>query len=114
MTTTLRTSLAEGKSAPERERWLALAVVCLSVLVIVLDNTILNVALPSIERTLHATSSQLQWTVDAYTLVFASLLLTAGTLGDRYGRRGTLMTGLLILGVGSALAAFAGSAAQLI
>ncbi len=90
-----------------REQWFALAVVCLAVVVIVLDNSIMNVALPSIERDLHADSSQLQWTVDAYSLVFASLLLTAGTLGDRYGRRGTLMTGLAVFGGGSALAAFA-------
>jgi MFS family permease len=71
------------------------------------SNTILNVALPSIERSLHASASQLQWTVDAYTLTFASLLLVAGNLGDRYGRRGALLTGLVIFGVGSALAAFA-------
>ncbi len=103
----------EPEAAP-REHWIALTVVCLSVLVIVLDNTILNVALPSIERSLHASSSQLQWTVDAYTLVFASLLLTAGTLGDRHGRRGTLMTGLAIFGIGSGLAAFAPSAPWLI
>jgi EmrB/QacA subfamily drug resistance transporter len=86
---------------------LALAVVCISVTVIVLDNTIMNVALPSIADSLHANSSQLQWVVDAYTLVFASLLLSAGTVGDRYGRRGTLMIGLAIFGIGSLLAAFA-------
>ncbi len=83
-------------------------------LVIVLDNTILNVALPSIVRDLGATTSQLQWTVDAYTLVFAGLLLTAGTLGDRYGRRGTLMVGMAIFGTGSAAAAFSGSPSVLI
>jgi EmrB/QacA subfamily drug resistance transporter len=93
-------------AAPDPNRWLALTVVCLSVVVIVLDNSIMNVALPSIERTLQASASQLQWTVDAYTLVFAALLLTAGTIGDRFGRRGTLMAGLAIFGAGSALAAF--------
>jgi len=87
-------------------KWVALAVVCVSVTVIVLDNTIMNVALPSIADSLNANSSQLQWIVDAYTLVFASLLLSAGTIGDRYGRRGTLMSGLTIFGVGSVLAAF--------
>jgi EmrB/QacA subfamily drug resistance transporter len=87
-------------------KWFALAVVCVSVTVIVLDNTIMNVALPSIADSLNANSSQLQWIVDAYTLVFASLLLSAGTIGDRYGRRGTLMSGLAIFGVGSVLAAF--------
>jgi EmrB/QacA subfamily drug resistance transporter len=95
-------------------RWRALAVICLCVVVIILDNTILNVALPSIERSLHATTSELQWTVDAYTLTFASLLLVAGNLGDRYGRRGALLTGLVIFGVGSALAAFAPSPTWLI
>ncbi len=97
-----------------RGRWLALTVVCVSVTVIVLDNTIMNVALPSIERSLHASTTQLQWTVDAYTLVFASLLLTAGTIGDKYGRRGTLMAGLAIFGTGSVLASFAGSPEWLI
>jgi EmrB/QacA subfamily drug resistance transporter len=90
-------------------KWLALAVVCVSVTVIVLDNTIMNVALPSIADDLHANSSQLQWIVDAYTLVFASLLLSAGTIGDRFGRRGTLMAGLAIFGAGSVLAAFSTS-----
>jgi EmrB/QacA subfamily drug resistance transporter len=95
-------------------RWRALAVICLCVIVIILDNTILNVALPSIERSLHATASQLQWTVDAYTLTFASLLLVAGNLGDRSGRRGALLTGLAIFGIGSGFAAFAPSAGVLI
>src|SRR2546428_2391220 len=79
-----------------------------------LDNTILNVALPTLVRKLHASTSQLQWMVDAYTLLFAGLLLTMGTLGDRFGRRTTLAAGLAIFGVGSALSAFAGSAGTLI
>jgi EmrB/QacA subfamily drug resistance transporter len=103
-----------GAARPLPHRWRALFVVCISVVVIVLDNTILNVALPSIERGLHASTSELQWTVDAYTLTFASLLLVAGNLGDKYGRRGALLTGLIIFGVGSGLAAFAPSATWLI
>ncbi len=95
-------------------RWRTLAVICLCVIVIILDNTILNVALPSIERSLHASASELQWTVDAYTLTFASLLLVAGNLGDRYGRRGALLTGLVVFGAGSGFAAFATSAGTLI
>src|SRR5207302_1786181 len=91
-------------------RWWILGVLCLSLLVIVLDNTILNVALPTLVRKLGATTSQLQWMVDSYTLVFAGLLLTMGNLGDRYGRRTTLAAGLAIFGIGSALSAFAGSA----
>ena len=95
-------------------RWWTLVVLCLSLLVISLDNTILNVALPTLERDLHATSSQLQWIVDAYMLVFAGLLLTAGALGDRFGRRRALNFGLAIFGLGSALSAVAGSAGMLI
>jgi len=95
-------------------RWWILGVLCLSLLVIGLDNTILNVALPTLVRDLGASTSQLQWIVDAYTLVFAGLLLTAGSLSDRYGRRTALAVGLVIFGVGSLASAFAGSASTLI
>ena len=95
-------------------RWWILAVLCFSLLVIVLDNTVLNVAIPTIVRDLAATNSQLQWMIDAYTLVFAGLLLTAGSLGDRFGRRGALQFGLVVFGIGSLASAFAGSADQLI
>src|SRR5262249_22608250 len=105
--------LQTREQAPSARTWFALGVVCLSVLVIVLDNTIMNVAIPSIQESLHANSSQLQWTIDAYTLVFAALLLSAGTIGDRFGRRGTLMVGLAIFGTGSLLAAFSTSAWEL-
>ncbi|MCB0952111.1 MAG: MFS transporter, partial [Microthrixaceae bacterium] len=71
-----------------RRRWWTLLVLCLSLMVITLDNTILNVALPTLVKDLGATNSQLQWIVDGYTLVFAGLLLTAGTIGDRFGRKG--------------------------
>jgi EmrB/QacA subfamily drug resistance transporter len=97
-----------------RRRWLTLGVLCVSLLVIGLDNTILNVALPSLARSLDATESQLQWMVDSYTLVFAGLLLTAGSLGDRFGRRGALFLGLAIFGASSLWAASAGSATELI
>ena len=95
-------------------RWWILAVLCFSLLVIVLDNTILNVAIPTIVRDLDATNSQLQWMIDAYTLVFAGLLLTAGSLGDRFGRRGALQLGLVLFGLGSLASAFASTSAQLI
>src|SRR4051794_9631525 len=111
MTSTLTTRAQER--AYER-RWWILTVLCFSLLVIVLDNTILNVAIPTIVRDLDATNSQLQWMVDSYTLVFAGLLLTAGSLGDRFGRRGALQVGLVIFGIGSLLSALAGSADQLI
>jgi EmrB/QacA subfamily drug resistance transporter len=84
------------------------------VVVIGVDNTILNVALPSIVRSLDATGSQLQWMVDAYTIVFACLLLTAGSLGDRYGRRRMLLFGLAWFGAFSALASTASSPGMLI
>jgi EmrB/QacA subfamily drug resistance transporter len=87
---------------------------CLSLLIIGLDNTILNVALPTLVRELGATSSQLQWIIDAYALVFASLLLTAGSIGDRYGRRRVLGIGLIVFGIGSVLSAFATSPGSLI
>jgi EmrB/QacA subfamily drug resistance transporter len=93
---------------------LILGVLSLCVVVIGVDNTILNVALPSIVRALGASGSQLQWMVDAYTIVFACLLLTAGSLGDRYGRRRMLMFGLAWFGVFSALASFASSPGMLI
>jgi EmrB/QacA subfamily drug resistance transporter len=95
-------------------RWLVLGVMCLSLLLIVVDNTIVNVALPTLQRELDATTSELQWVVDSYILVFAGLLLTMGSLGDRFGRRGALAIGLSIIGVTSIASAFAGSAGHLI
>src|SRR3954470_12865872 len=103
-----------GTTAGSTRRWLALSVLCLSLFAIVLDNTIVNVALPTLVRDLDADITQLQWVVDAYTLVFAGLLLLAGTLGDRFGRRRTLLVGLAVFGAGSAAAAFAGSVDALI
>lgn len=97
-----------------RRRWGTLAVLCLSLVVIGLDNTILNVALPTLVRDLHASASDLQWMVDSYILVFAGLLLTAGSLGDRFGRKKALSTGLLVFVAGSVLSAFSGSAPLLI
>jgi MFS family permease len=97
-----------------RRRWLTLAVVCVSLMVISLDNTILNVALPTLGRQLHAGTSALQWIVDIYTLVFAGLLLTAGSLGDRFGRYKTLSIGLAVFGTGSVASALSGSTHVLI
>jgi len=89
-----------------QQRWWILAVLCLSLLIVTIGNTSLNVALPSLSRELHATNSQLQWMVAAYSLVFAGFLFTAGTLGDRYGRKGILQMGLILFGLTSAYAAF--------
>jgi EmrB/QacA subfamily drug resistance transporter len=95
-------------------RWWTLFVLSVSLLVISLDNTILNVALPTIERDLDASASDLQWIVDSYTLVFAGLLLTMGSLGDRFGRRLALVGGLIVFGAGSLVSALATSADMLI
>jgi EmrB/QacA subfamily drug resistance transporter len=97
-----------------RRRWATLIVLSLSLVVIGLDNTILNVALPTLVRELDATASQLQWMVDAYILVFAGLLLTMGALGDRFGRKLALTVGLVIFGLSSVAAAFSDSANTLI
>ncbi|HET6185876.1 MAG TPA: MFS transporter [Trebonia sp.] len=91
-----------------------LAVLCLSVFIALIDNTIVNVALPSISRQLHAATSDLQWIVDAYSLVFASLLLVGGSLGDRYGRKGALQAGLVAFAGFSAFAGLSGSTHVLI
>jgi MFS transporter, DHA2 family, multidrug resistance protein len=103
----------EPRQADTR-RWLVLGVMCLSLLLIVMDNTIVNVALPTLQSDLDASTSQLQWVVDAYILVFAGLLLTMGSLGDRFGRRGALAIGLSVMGVASVMSSFANSADQLI
>jgi EmrB/QacA subfamily drug resistance transporter len=91
-----------------------LLVLCLSLLVVVIDNTILNTALPTLARVLHAGTSSLQWIADAYTLCFAALLIPAGALGDRYGRRLSLIGGLAVFALGSTAAAFASGTAMLI
>jgi EmrB/QacA subfamily drug resistance transporter len=95
-------------------RWWILLTLCLSLLIIGLDNLILNVALPSIQHDLNASASDLQWTVDGYALIFASLLLTTGSLGDRFGRKLALNVGLLCFGIGSVGAALSATIGQLI
>src|SRR4029077_2456020 len=95
-------------------RWWTLGVLCLSLVLIGLDNTVLNVALPTIQRTFSATAAELQWMVDAYVLVFAGLLLTMGALGHRFGRARALQLGLVIFGVSSLTAPLATEMAHLI
>jgi len=114
----MRNAIANPEVA-YRRRWLTLLVLCISLIVIVLDNTILNVAIPTLAHPtaqggLGASASQLQWIVDAYVLVFAGCLLTAGSLGDRFGRYAFLAGGLAVFGIGSTLSAFAPSATALI
>jgi len=95
-------------------RWWTLGVLSLSLVLIGLDNTILNVALPTIQQTFNATASDLQWMVDAYVLVFAGLLLTMGALGDKFGRARGLQIGLVVFAVSSLGASFATEVSHLI
>src|SRR5579875_2409837 len=97
-----------------RRRMLVLAICCMSLLIVGMDNTIVNVALPSLHVDLHASLSDLQWTVDAYTLVTASLLVLAGSTADRIGRRRTFQTGLAVFTLGSLLCSLAPGLAWLV
>jgi len=90
-----------------RRRWGILSVLVLCLLVVILDNTILNVALKTLQEDLDATQSELEWAINSFTLVFAGLMFTAGVLGDRFGRRRLLVIGMIAFGAASALSAFA-------
>src|SRR6202011_1795825 len=93
----------------ENRRWWALGAMCFALFMIMLDNTVVNVALPSIQRSLHATTSALEWTVNAYTLSFAVLLVTGGRLGDLFGRRRVFLGGVVIFALSSAAIGFSPS-----
>src|SRR5438034_11292465 len=93
---------------------LILASLLLAAFLINVETTIVNVALPTLVRQLRATDSQLQWVVDAYNLVFAASVLTAGSLSDRFGRKGMLLAGLAVFGVASLAGGFTDSPGQLI
>src|SRR3989442_15531741 len=95
-------------------RWWTLGVLCLSLVLIGLDNTVLNFALPTIQRTFHASASDLQWMVDAYVLVFAGLLLTMGALGARFGRARALQAGLIVFTLSSLAATLSTEVSHLI
>lgn len=97
-----------------QRRWFLLGVMCLSLVMVVMSVSGLNVALPSIQQDLDASATDLQWIVDAYALVFAGLLLTAGALGDRFGRKSALMGGLTVFALGSLIGVFADSASTII
>lgn len=105
---------SDTPEAAHPRRWWVLAVLCLSVLMVTIDNTIVNVALPTLSRELHASTSDLQWVVDAYSLVFAGLLLVGGGLGDRFGRKRMLQAGLVLFVATSFVASRAGTTAELI
>ncbi|MBA3348961.1 MAG: DHA2 family efflux MFS transporter permease subunit, partial [Actinobacteria bacterium] len=110
----MRSKALMDQEVIHRRRWWTLSVLCLSLVMIIVGNTVLNVALPTLVRELQATSTDLQWMVDAYALVFAGLLLTCGALGDRFGRKGALVAGLVIFGVASALSTLATTPGHLI
>ena len=97
-----------------RRRMLVLATVCLAAFAINLDTTIVNVALPDLSRQLDATTRDLQWIVDGYNLAFAALVLTAGSVGDRFGRRPALLMGLAGFALSSGVGAIVGSASALV
>lgn len=104
--------MTSGEGHPRR--WAILAVLVVSLLVVVLDNTVLNIALPTIQRDLAATQSELVWAIDSYILVFASLLFTWGILGDKYGRKKVLIIGLIVFVLASTACAFATTPGMLI
>jgi EmrB/QacA subfamily drug resistance transporter len=119
VTVSSRTSPQTGTDARAEEaghprRWWVLAIMTVCLLVVIMGNTILNVALPSVQRQLGATQGELQWAVDGYILVFAGLLFSWGVIGDRIGRRKTLLIGLSVFAVGSVLAALSADPIQLI
>ncbi len=97
-----------------QRRWFLLGVLCLSLVMIVMAVSSVNVALPTLQSELGASATMLQWIVDSYALVFAGLLLVAGALGDRFGRKEMLLLGLLLFGIGAVVSGFAGSAAIVI
>ncbi len=105
---------SESHSVAYERRWWVLAVLAISVFLVVVDNLIVNVALPTLQDDLHASTTSLQWIVDSYALVFAGLLLAGGGIGDRYGRKRSLQVGLVIFAACSGMAAFSGSTNSLI
>ncbi|MBP2404128.1 Antiseptic resistance protein [Streptomyces netropsis] len=116
MTATTAAQRDAGDRKPQRHptRWVILGVICLAQLTVLLDNTVLNVAIPSLTEEMGAATSDIQWMINAYSLVQAGLLLTAGSAADRYGRKKLLALGLALFGIGSLLAGLAETTGQLI
>ena len=97
-----------------RRRWWMLLVLSISLIIVVIDTTILNVTIPTLQRELGASASTLQWIVDSFVLAVAGLLLTMGALGDKFGRKRALLAGLVVYGLASLLAAYSATSGQLI
>src|SRR2546423_11488041 len=108
------TSLTEKRATDDRQRWIALVVLCAGFLMIILDQTIVNVALPSIQTDLHFSQSNLAWVVNAYLIAFGGLLLLVGRLGDLLGRKRIFLIGLTIFPTASVLCGLADSPGLLI
>jgi EmrB/QacA subfamily drug resistance transporter len=114
MSSTSQVQSSHDTQGGHPQRWLILGVICLAQLTVLLDNTVLNVAIPSLTEELGASTSDIQWMINAYSLVQSGLLLTAGSAADRYGRKKMLITGLALFGAGSLVAGLADTTAQLI
>src|ERR1700678_3137841 len=114
MSVTEAAAPAESAQMSDRARWIALVVLCVGMLMIVLDQTIVNVALPSIQRDLKFTTSNLAWVVNAYLIAFGGLLLLAGRLGDLIGRRNVFLAGIGLFTTASLLCGLAESQTMLI
>src|SRR3954463_12623384 len=95
-------------------RWFLLAMMCLSLVLVVMSVSGLVTAIPTMQEELHASASQIQWILDAYAIVFAGALLSAGALGDRFGRKRALLFGLVVFGIGALVAGLASAADQVI
>src|SRR5918994_1008887 len=106
--------IEERRSDTSQRRWWILVALSVSLLIVIIDDTIINVAIPTLQRELEASATALQWIVDAYIVVFAGLLLTMGSLGDRFGRRRLLQLGLAVFLGSSVLGAYAPSTSWLI
>ena len=107
-------TLADGERRRERRRWIALGVLCLGQLMMVLDATIVNVALPSIQRDLHFTQSNLTWVINGYLVAFGGFLLLAGRVGDLIGRKKVFLSGLVLFTLASVLCGVAQGQTMLI
>src|SRR6266511_2543582 len=115
MTRTVEATSPNGQAAPgDRRKWLVLVAMVFGLFMPMLDNLVVNVALPTIQHKLGAGVSGLQWIIDAYTLTFASFMLTGGALGDLYGRKRFFMAGMMIFTVGSLLCGLSASTSELI